>query len=57
MAKSSRGRGRGSSGTKHKKRHSSSIGKASLKKPARRATQQNCVRRPGRLARQRLVSK
>ena len=57
MAKSSRGRGKGSSGTKHKKKHSSSTGKASLKESARRTTRTNCVRRPGRLARQRIASK
>ena len=56
MAKSARGRGKGSKGTRHKSHRQRSIRCAEGRK-ARRITRQNCVRKLGRLARARVRAK
>jgi len=53
MAKSARGRGKSSKGTRHKSHRQKSIGCAEGRK-ARRITRQNCARKLGRLARARV---
>lgn len=56
MAKSARGRGKGSKGTRHKNCRQKSIRSLESRK-ARKITRQVCVRKPGRLARARLKLK
>lgn len=56
MAKSARGRGKGSKGTRHKSHRQKSVRCAEGRK-ARKITRQNCDRKPGRLARTRLMTK
>lgn len=57
MAKSSRGRGRKSSGTRHSGRAASKTTRSHSQRVARRITLNNCIRKRGRLARIRAKTK